>query len=132
DPEAIRAFLRHAYESWALPRPKYVCLLGDGHYDFLDAAGSGAPNLVPPYMVDTEFSWAACDNRYAAVAGDDALPDLRLGRIPVADAAQADAFLDKLEAYESAPFDPSWGEHALLVADDADIADFGAMCEALA
>ncbi len=132
DPEAIRAFLRHAYESWALPRPKYVCLLGDGHYDFLDAAGSGAPNLVPPYMVDTEFSWAACDNRYAAVAGDDVLPDLRLGRIPVVDAAQADAFLDKLEAYESAPFDPSWGEHALLVADDADIADFRAMGEALA
>ena len=39
-----------------MPRLKYVCLLGDGHYDFHGHQGFGTPNLVPPFLVETEFS----------------------------------------------------------------------------
>jgi hypothetical protein len=130
DPAAIQRFLRYAYERWQQPRLKYVCLLGDGHYDFHGRI-TAAPNLVPPLMVETEFSWAPCDNRYAAVAGDDLLPDLLIGRLPVDDAAEADALLDKLFAYEADPFDPAWGKRSLFVADDPDIADFPAIQRSL-
>lgn len=131
DPEAITRFLRHAYEAWALPRLKYVCLLGDGHYDYHDHQGFGGPNLVPPLMVETAHLWTASDNRFAAVAGGDLLPDLRIGRLPVRDAAQAGRALDKLEAYEGAPYDPAWTERALFVADDTDIYSFSGACESL-
>jgi hypothetical protein len=132
DPAAIHAFLAHAYETWALPRLKYVVLLGDGHYDFHDHLGKGAVNHVPPYMVETEFAWTACDNRYASVVGDDVLPDLRIGRIPASDLTQAHALLDKLETYEGTPWDDSWASGVIFVADNPDeVFDFEASCEAL-
>ncbi len=33
DPEALRAFLQHAYRHWS-PRPRYLLLLGDASWDF--------------------------------------------------------------------------------------------------
>jgi hypothetical protein len=131
DPEAIRDFLRHAHQTWALPRVKYVCLLGDGHHDFKDNLGFGTANLVPPLMIETEFSWAPSDNRLASVVGGDVLPDLKIGRLPARDLAEAQRMLDRIEQYEGAPFDATWHENHLFVADDEDIYDFEAMCEGL-
>ncbi|MDC3378824.1 C25 family cysteine peptidase, partial [Planctomycetota bacterium] len=121
DPEATQRFLAYAFDSWAQPRPKYVVLLGDGHFDYHDHYGFGGANPVPPIMVETEFTWTASDNRFATVAGADLVPDLRIGRVPVTTLAAADAFVTKLMAYEAAPFDPSWIERHLFVADDIDI-----------
>ncbi|RMG11474.1 MAG: hypothetical protein D6731_15510 [Planctomycetota bacterium] len=131
DPEAIAAFVRHAYERWAPPRPKYLCVLGDGHYDTHDYLGEGAANLVPPILRETEQSWAACDNRYATVAGDDAVPDLLVGRLPARTLPEANALIDKLLAYEALAFDASWGARSVFVADDTDAADFAALNEGL-
>jgi hypothetical protein len=82
-------------------------------------------------MVETPHEWSACDNRFATVAGNDVLPDLLLGRLPVDDVAEAQALLDKIEAYEALPFDVVWGNRSLYVADDADIYDFVAVNESL-
>ena len=91
DPEAIRTFLAYAYQQWNQggPRPTYVLLVGDGHYDFKNHAATNLPNLIPPYLlhVDPFLGETAADNRYASVDGpDDFLPDMHIGRIPGQDA----------------------------------------------
>jgi hypothetical protein len=118
DPEAIRSFVAYALSRWALA-PTYVLLVGDGHYDFNDYFGYGSANTVPPYlgMVDPWWGETAADNRYAAVVGDDILPDVLLGRLPVSSVAEARAAVRKIVQYEQSPWPGQWGARHVLVAD---------------
>lgn len=124
DSEAIRTFLAYAYQQWNQggPRPTYVLLVGDGHYDFKNHAATNLPNLIPPYLlhVDPFLGETAADNRYASVDGpDDFLPDMHIGRIPAKTAADVTAYVNKVAAYEAAPAG-AWQQRAVFVADDKD------------
>ena len=124
DPEAIRSFIGYAYAQWT-PAPTYVLLVGDGSYDFLDHFGYGSKNYIPPYlgMVDRYLGETASDNRYAAVDGDDVLPDVLLGRLPVTSAAEARTVVGKILDYERDPEPGTWNTRHIFVADNADSAD---------
>ncbi|MBN1484281.1 MAG: hypothetical protein JXA37_06120, partial [Chloroflexia bacterium] len=132
DPEAIHALIAATYTWWS-PRPSYVLLVGDGSFDPKQHRPDSPPTLLPPYLANVD-PWAgetAADNRYACVDGDDALPDLLLGRLPVQDLAQAQEVVDKIVQYETAPASIPWKAQVLLVADDADASgDFPASSEA--
>jgi hypothetical protein len=123
EPEAIRAFLRHAYFNWNVDDdepPTYVLLVGAGHYDFKRHSGTTLPNLIPPYLanVDPWIRETAADNRYVAVEGpDDHLPDMSLGRIPARDAADVAAVVDKIIQYETAAPTGDWQKRVVFVAD---------------
>lgn len=123
DPEAIRAFIAEAYASWN-PRPTYVLLVGNGSFDLRRYQTSSPPTFIPPYLADVD-PWAgetAADNRYVCVDGDDALPDVLIGRLPVETATEAQVVVGKILAYETDPFPGGWNADVLLVADDADAA----------
>lgn len=124
EPEAIRDFVAYAYTNWTAPAPAYVLLVGDGHYDFRDYLGTGEPVFMPPYLAEVDY-WigeAAADNRYVCVSGDDVLPDMALGRLPVRTTEQARAVVEKIIAYEQAPGSGSWNEQVLFVSDNPDTA----------
>ncbi len=134
DPEAIRRFIAHMYATGD-PRPRYVLLVGDGSYDPRQYRSTSPPTFIPPYLADVESysSETAADNRYVCVDGDDNLPDLLLGRLPVRSVEQARAVVEKIVRYETAPFPGGWNVNVLLVADDRDAAgDFAALSEAAA
>jgi hypothetical protein len=121
DPQAIRALIAHAYETW-VPRPAYVLLVGDGSFDPRRYWSASPPTLIPPYLVDVD-PWAgeaAADNRYVCVDGADTLPDLAIGRLPAQTAAEAAAIVTKIVGYETAPYPGDWNANVLLIADDAD------------
>ena len=127
--QAIRDFLQYAYDNWQPPKPAYVLLVGDGHYDFKDLEGSGAPNFIPPYLApyDTLQGETAADNRYVTLEGDDPVPDMHLGRLPVNTPAEAQLMVDRIIAYEQADLASDWNRHILFVADNPDPAgDFRA------
>jgi len=129
-PEAVRAFLGHAYHEWRVA-PRYVLLLGDASYDFKDHSGRGVVNQVPPYMIQDSYMWTVSDPTYAAVNGEDLLPDLALGRLPAQSLEQAQALVHKVLAWETAGFGPV--ERAVLVADNSDDAgDFEGDMEGVA
>ncbi len=125
DPEAIREFLAFAYANWHTEEgpPRYVLLVGDGHYDFKGVSGTTLPNLIPPYLiaVDPWIGETAADNRYVSVDGpDDYLADMAIGRIPARNPADVTAVVDKTLAYEdilAAP-DGAWQSRASFVADN--------------
>lgn len=135
DPEAIRSFLSYAYAHWQKPAPSYVLLMGDGHLDFHDNLGLGERNYIPPYLaqVDPWLGETASDNRYVAVSGDDSLPDLFIGRLPVSSPTEASAVVTKIIQYEQSPPAGAWRARALWVADNADgVDDFAMIAEAMA
>src|SRR5690606_28355643 len=80
------------------------------------------PTFIPPYLADVD-PWAgetAADNRYVTVDGQDALPDLLIGRLPVKTLAEAQEVVNKIGLYETASLPSGWNEEVVLVAVNAD------------
>lgn len=110
-PHALRALLeegyRHAGARWAL-------LAGAGTWDYRDLLGLGG-NRVPPMMVATARGLFPSDTAIGDFDGD-GVPEIPVGRVTARSAAEMDAYVDKVIAYESAAAPgPS-----LLLADDAE------------
>lgn len=121
DAEALRSFLAYAYFNWQSP-PRFVLLVGDGHYDFKNFLGTNVANLVPPYlkMVDPYLGETATDNRLVAVAGNDVLADMAIGRLPVNNYDEITALVSKIVNYETAPLSGDWYLRHLFITDNPD------------
>ncbi len=109
DPQAIRDFLAYAYGHWnqGEARPRYVLLVGHGHFDFKGHTfyGRQDANLIPPYpaQVDPVLGEIPADNRYVSMDGpEDYLPEMHIGRIPAQTPAEVAAIVAKTLAYEGA------------------------------
>jgi hypothetical protein len=98
--EAIRSFLAYAFQSWARPSPRYVLLLGDSTYDPRNFMGTSQPSPLPALWTKTTYLWTVTDPQLAAVNGEDALPDMAIGRLPATTVEQAQRLVEKLLAWE--------------------------------
>jgi hypothetical protein len=116
--EALRAFLSFAFHSWARPSPRYVLLLGDASYDPRNFMGGSRPAPLPALWTRTAYLWTASDPLLAAVNGDDALPDMAIGRLPAASVEEATSLVRKQLDWEDSGQDLA-GKVAL-VADNPD------------
>ena len=130
-PEAIRRFVAEARRTWS-PAPRYLLLLGDASWDYKNDVvsdddyadwhwqpGFGAPKngstpyrgrsdannrqYVPTLQHQTPWGPAASDNAFATAGEPDAVPEIAVGRIPVATEEEAEAVVDKIVAYEALP-----------------------------
>jgi hypothetical protein len=114
DPRAIRDFLAYAHANWTLP-PRYVVLAGHGTYDFRDFLGYHN-NLIPSLMWRAGDSLYPTDALYADFAGEDGVPELAIGRLPVLTAGELEAYVAKLAAYEA--LEPAaWQSQVLMLSD---------------
>jgi uncharacterized membrane protein len=135
NPLAIKNFLRYAYTHWQAPAPRYVVLVGDGHFDFhLYRASPTQAQTMPPYMIFTD-SWQGdvdSANQLVTLVGKDILPDMLVGRMVVADASQMQAVVNKIITYEAQAAQP-WQQRLMFLADDVpDVAgDFVAQSDEL-
>jgi hypothetical protein len=122
DPTAIRNFLAFALSTWQ-PAPRFVVLWGDAHYDYKGIA-TKTPNYVPTYesanpsTVYNAIASYATDDYYTWLQGEDALPDIALGRIPVSSDADGFWMVEKLRRYERSSAEGLWRTTVTLVADD--------------
>lgn len=108
-PSAIRAFVKDAWERWPHPRPRFLLLMGDASWDAKQRKPSSTrADLVPAHGNPVS------DNYYVSVTPQEAdvMPSLAVGRIPAETAAQADAVIDKIIAYEALPPQP-WDDRFL-------------------
>jgi len=117
-PEAIRMFLHEAYHTWDRPKPGFVVLVGAGHWDpkgHFRYATSYYPSFVPSYINTQGNKAAASDNVFVCLEGNDLMPEMALGRIPVTTAAELQGYVEKLAGYRSIPYgvDPQ----VIMVAD---------------
>jgi hypothetical protein len=130
NPRAIKDLLAYAYHQWLIA-PRYVLLLGDATYDYKGYLGTDVVNHVPPLLVLTSYLETASDPAFAAVNGDDILPDLAIGRLPAANVEQVSTMVEKIVAFETGTRDPR--APVVLVADNPDGAgNFDANADELA
>lgn len=120
-PKAIQVFLSYAHENWRKP-PRYVVLAGEGTYDYRDNLGYG-DSLLPPLMVLTPYGLYPSDNRLADVVGNDGVPEMAVGRLPVLTSTELGMLTEKLMAYEGAQ-DGDWRKMVLMAADNPDAAGY--------
>lgn len=122
DPAAIKTFLADAYANWPRPAPAFVLLVGYGHYDFQNFLQSANPRpvFIPPLLGcwDPWLCEVPSDNRYVTVSGDDILPDMAIGRLPVQNADQATVVVNKILGYEQALPTGAWRQRVLFVSDN--------------
>lgn len=117
-PYAIRDFLAHATSEWQEPAPRFVLLVGDATYDIYDFTGGKNKNILPTFLVYTEFAGYVASDTWFTLFDDDTLaPSITIGRFPVQSVEQLDVMVRKTIAYETAS-SPDWVNRALLVADD--------------
>lgn len=118
--EAIHDFLAFAHTNWTPPVPMYVLLMGDGTYDLRNYAGSGTPTYLPPYLylADPDLGETAADNRFVTIVGNDNVPDMHIGRLPVNTPQQAQDMVAKIIAYEVDCLCDTWNYNTLFIADD--------------
>ena len=64
--QAIRDFVAHAWRHREGPAPRFVLLVGDGHYDPKDNLARGETVWLPPYLanVDPWMGETAADNQH--------------------------------------------------------------------
>jgi len=110
DPVAIQRFVGHAMEQWRQPPPRFLVLVGDASWDPKFQKESSSRNDFVP-----GFGNPVSDNYFVNLTGDenDSWPSLAVGRIPAETPDAADAVIDKIIAYESAPPQP-WDNRYLL------------------
>lgn len=119
NPSAIRDFLAYAYSQWTPPAPAFVVLVGDATLDYKDDLLQGNRTFVPTQIFDhPTFGQAPSDNWFVAIAGDDILPDMHIGRLSGRTALQVDNIIAKIIDYDTQPTTAAWNTTALLVTDD--------------
>jgi hypothetical protein len=109
-PLAIQSFVRHAVETWADPKPRYLFLVGEATTDTLGYLSRRPENPVPfprnhvpSLLIGVRHSGeTVSDARLADVTGD-LRPDLAVGRWPVDSAAAVRDLVARTLAYEQAP-----------------------------
>ncbi len=102
----IKNYIQNAYNNWEHP-PEYVVLIGGG-------SSSGS------FYIPTFSGYGANgDHIYSLLDGNDDIPDVFIGRFPIADAGQLQTIWNKILNYEKEPYleETDWYEHSLLVGD---------------
>ncbi len=96
-PEAIKRFLVWAYYKWKKPRLGYVTIWGDANFDTRNVLAGGVyKDFVPT------FGWPPTDVLYTFLEGNDFVPDIHLGRIPIQSTQEGYSYIEKLKEYDQA------------------------------
>ena len=130
NPIAVQKFLRHTYNHWRVPKPTYVLLVGDAHYDYKGAIVKRYREVLNrdydlhPIYVPTFHGWApasgetAMDHHFVTVSGDDPLPDMFIGRLPVQSPHELGDMVRKIIDYETKRQPGLWQGRLMQVADN--------------
>ncbi len=116
-PEAIRAFIKYAYDYYA-ESPSYCLLFGDGTYDYKGLTGNHG-NFVPVHLSWYWGLWGpvADDEYYARVSGDDFIPDIFIGRFPIRNDYEFNGVFEKSKIYVHYGNLDEWKKDLVFVAD---------------
>ncbi|NRR91598.1 type IX secretion system sortase PorU [Winogradskyella undariae] len=130
DIAALRNFIKYVYDNASEPskRLKYLCLFGDGSYDYKDRVSNNT-NLVPAWYTNESFSltssfvsddfYAMLDDNEGSMAISDRM-DVAVGRILAENVQRATEMVDKIISYYQPESYGSWRNNILLISDDVD------------
>ncbi|MCP4659898.1 MAG: hypothetical protein GY856_31225, partial [bacterium] len=147
-PRAIRDFLKHAYETWQPPAPRFVLLVGDASWDARNAEaddenyadwtyrprerGRFGKNTSTPYDEDAHFNrrglvptWNhatyqghAASDNFFVDVDDDLLPEMAIGRLPVVKPEAVARIVAKVRRYVTASEVGPWRRNVLFITNE--------------
>ncbi|MBD0830758.1 type IX secretion system sortase PorU [Aestuariibaculum sediminum] len=127
---AIRNFVKYIYDNASSPekRLKYLCLFGDGSFDYKDRVPNNT-NIVPSWHSYNSFNltssyitddfYGMMDDTEGTMATSDKL-DIAVGRILADNPQQAKELVDKIDSYYAKESFGSWRNNFVVVSDDVD------------
>ncbi|MFL1011741.1 type IX secretion system sortase PorU [Flavisericum labens] len=127
---AIRNMVKYVYDNASAPenRIKYLCLFGDGSFDYKDRVPNNT-NVVPSWYSYNSFSLASSfvsddfygmmDDNEGSMSTSDGL-DIAVGRILADTPQRAKELVDKIESYYVKESYGSWRNNFVVVSDDVD------------
>ncbi|NNL32962.1 MAG: type IX secretion system sortase PorU, partial [Flavobacteriaceae bacterium] len=130
DVSAIRNLVRYIYDNVADPEDKikYVCLFGDGSYDYKDRISNNT-NVVPSWHSLNSFSLSSSfvsddfigmmDENEGTMQSSDKL-DIAMGRILADTPQRAKELVDKIKDYYASESYGSWRNNFITISDDVD------------
>jgi hypothetical protein len=122
DPKAIKDFLSFTYFNWQKPAPSYVLLFGDASLDYKDFFQIGKTDFVPTHLFESTHynTYTSSDNWFVCVSGDDNLPDMLIGRLPVNSVGDAEIVVNKMTGYDNNKTNHEWNKKVFFIADNPD------------
>jgi hypothetical protein len=130
DIAAIRNFIRYVYHNASSPekRVKYVCLFGDGSYDYKNRLPNNT-NFVPSWYALESFSltssfvsddfYGMMDPNEGTMAPNNRM-DIAVGRILADSPQRARELVDKIAEYHSRDSFGGWRNNIIMISDDVD------------
>lgn len=127
---AIRNLVKYVYDNASTPenRIKYLCLFGDGSFDYKDRIQNNT-NIVPSWHSYSSFNltnslvsddfYGMMDDNEGTMATSDKL-DIAVGRILADTPQRAKEMVDKIESYYVKEAFGSWRNNFVVVSDDVD------------
>ncbi len=127
---AIRNMVKYVYDNASTPenRIKYLCLFGDGSYDYKDRIRNNT-NIVPSWYSYNSFSLATSfvsDDFYGMMDDNEGNMnasnklDIAVGRILADTPQRAKEMVDKIESYYIKEAFGSWRNNVVVISDDND------------
>ena len=132
NPLAIQKFLRHTYTHWRAPKPTYVLLVGDAHYDYKSAivqlyrsALNRRTTTLHPIYVPTFHGWGSLQVGETSMDHRFCHRQRRwthyriclLGRLPVQSSHELADMVKKIIDYEAKQQPGLWQSRLMQVAD---------------
>ncbi|WP_299555711.1 type IX secretion system sortase PorU [Seonamhaeicola sp.] len=130
DVGAIRNLVKYIYDNASAPenRIKYLCLFGDGSFDYKDRISNNT-NIVPSWYSYNSFNltgsfvsddfYGMMDDNEGTMTTSDRL-DIAVGRILADTPQRAKEMVDKIESYYVKEAFGSWRNNFVAVSDDVD------------
>ncbi|PKQ44793.1 type IX secretion system sortase PorU [Confluentibacter flavum] len=127
---AIRNMVKYVYDNASTPenRLKYLCLFGDGSFDYKDRIQNNT-NIMPSWYSYNSFNltssfvsddfYGMMDANEGTMGTSDRL-DIAVGRIIADTPQQAKEMVDKVETYYTKESFGSWRNNYVVVSDDVD------------
>ncbi|MDG1729140.1 MAG: type IX secretion system sortase PorU [Algibacter sp.] len=134
---AIRNMVKYVYDNASTPenRLKYLCLFGDGSFDYKNRIRNNT-NIVPSWYSYNSFSLATSfvsddfygmmDTNEGTMTSSDKL-DIAVGRILADTPQRGKEMVDKIESYYIKETFGSWRNNIVVVSDDNDVKLRGAL-----
>ncbi len=130
DVGAIRNLVKYVYDNASTPenRIKYLCLFGDGSFDYKDRIANNT-NIMPSWYSYNSFNltnsfvsddfYGMMDANEGRMGTSDKL-DIAVGRILADTPQRAKEMVDKIESYYVKEAFGSWRNNFVVISDDVD------------
>ncbi|MBN1476330.1 hypothetical protein JXA47_06225 [Candidatus Sumerlaeota bacterium] len=124
-PEALRNGIEHMHTQWPEPDLRYVLLFGDASWDYHQLT-SDLPTFIPTHYWPHYQGEYSADMHFVSF-GEDEMPEIALGRLPVKTLEEAMGVVDKIITYDEviAADDPDetadWRHRIIFAASDRDM-----------